>query len=113
MMKIEKFIQKYNLQDSLLEEVEYNKEKKIARLTIDFCYWQQENYTEDVPETGDISIEFQEVDELCYESYPINSDEIVSASLEGNKLELMVFNDVLGEYKKIAISAKDVNVYEN
>ena len=58
-MKISEFIKAYNLHDSLLEKVEYDSEKKIVEIMIDFCYWQQTGYNDNDPETGLISSSLQ------------------------------------------------------
>ncbi len=64
-------------------------------LTIDFCYWQQDNYKEGDLETGIIKLIFNGLKEFNFIKYKINSDEIISASTdESGKLILKVYNDL-------------------
>ena len=109
-MTINEFVNKYNLHDSLLENITYDETDKKAILSIDFCYWQQEDYQDDTDETGMIVIEFDEVELLKYVPYQINSDEIVDISHEDDKITLTVFNDILNDNVDIIIKAKTVMV---
>ena len=84
-MTIKEFVEKYNLHDSLLESINYDKNNRKATLSIDFCYWQQEDYEETLSETGMVLIEFDDVISLNYKHFPINSDEIVECVLEMRK----------------------------
>ena len=76
-MTVKEFIQNYNLHVSLLEKFEYDKNNKIAKIRIDFCYWQQKGYKDDMPETGMIVVRFDNVKNLDFSPYQINSDEII------------------------------------
>ncbi len=110
-MTINEFIQKYNLHDSLLEKVDYDEKNKSVKLEIDFCYWQQLDYTDDMPETWIITIEFIGVNKFDFTPYQINSDEIVEISHnEKNEIALTVMNDISGKYMDLIIHADDVTV---
>ena len=74
-MTINEFVEKYNLHDSLLESIVYDKNNKKSTICVDFCYWQQEDYEESIPETGIILIEFDDVIALNYRPFSINSGE--------------------------------------
>lgn len=109
-MTINEFVNKYNLHDSLLENITYDETTKKIVLSIDFCYWQQDDYKDDMDETGMIVIEFDEVESLKYVPYQINSDEIVDISHEDNRITLTVFNDISNDNIDIIINAKNVTV---
>lgn len=110
-MTIKEFIQNYNLHDSLLEEIDYNKKTATVKLYVDFCYWQQDGYTDEMPETGNIVIKFSECTNLHYSPYRINSDEISKVvSNNENEIVLTVFNDLSGKYIEIEIKASSVSV---
>ena len=110
-MKIDEFIKNYNLHDSLLEDIKYDAANNIVLLTIDFCYWQQDNYKDETLETETIIIKFNETDEIIYNPYQINSDEILKVYLnEENKITIVVYNDLSEECKEITIKANDVSV---
>ena len=109
-MTINEFVNKYNLHDSLLENITYDETTKKIVLSIDFCYWQQDDYKDDMGETGMIVIEFDEVESLKYVPYQINSDEIIDISHEDNRITLTVFNDISNDNIDIIINAKNVTV---
>jgi len=110
-MKIDEFITNYNLHDSLLEDIKYDISNNIVLLIVDFCYWQQNNYKNETPETGTIIIEFSETTELLYEPYKINSDEILKVySNKENTITIMVYNDLSEECKEITIKANNVRI---
>lgn len=109
-MTIGEFINKYNLHDSRLENITYDETTKKVILSIDFCYWQQEDYEDDMDETGMIIIEFDGVESLKYTPYQIDSDEIVDISQKDNEITLTVFNDILNDNIDIIINAKSATV---
>ena len=53
-MKINELLNKYTFHDSLLENISYDKENSKLTLTIDFCFWMQNDYDESQPETGNM-----------------------------------------------------------
>lgn len=107
-MKLNEFIEKHNLHDSLLESIEHDGKQKIVKLIIDFCYWQQDNYKEGTPETGLIVIEFTDVSNFTYLPYQINSDEIIDVVCNNDSIIFVVYNDIEETHKNISITAKDV-----
>ena len=110
-MKILNFFESYHLHDSLLENVEIDEAAKTVMLTVDFCFWQQDNYDSRKPETGIIHILFSDVSQVSFEPYKMNSDEIAPCELlDGNIFKLIVYNDVSETYHSISIRAEDVAV---
>lgn len=109
-MTINEFTNSFNLHDSLLENITYDETAKKVTLIIDFCYWQQEDYEDDMEETGMIVVEFDEVMKLSYTPYSINSDEIVGISHSDDEIILTVFNDISNDNIDIIINAKRVTV---
>lgn len=108
-MTIKDFVQNYNLHDSLLEKINYDKKSATVTLFIDFCYWQQSNYNDEMPETGNIIIQFSGCTLFHCRPYHVNSDEILKAvSNNDNELVLTVFNDLSGRYIDIRINASSV-----
>lgn len=110
-MTIKEFVQNYNLHDSLLERIDYDKEAATVTLHVDFCYWQQNSYTDEMPETGNIIIKFSKCVDFQYIPYRINSDEISKVvSNNENEIVLTVFNDLSGKYIELKIIASSVSV---
>ena len=107
-MKILEFIEKYNLHDSLLEKSEYD--GQTARLFIDFCYWQQDWYTDDMPETGNIIVTFGGCTGFYCPPFQSDSDEILSVSASENRLTLSIYNCPSDDCICITINAAAVSV---
>lgn len=113
-MNISEFCKNYNLHDSLLESVNYDKEKEIVTLEIDFGYWLQKNYTDDIPETGMITLIFSNVSKFDCASFSINSDEIINIeNVSENELYLEVYNDITDECHNLTIIATQVEIKES
>lgn len=109
-MTIKEFIKKYNLHDSLLESITYDEIGSRVTLSIDFCYWQQEDCEEGENETGMILVKFDNVSRLDYVPYQINSDEIVEISSVDDEITFTVFNDIMNDNVDIIIKADNVSV---
>lgn len=111
-MTINNFIKKYNLHDSLLESINYNKKDSTVTLEIDFCYWQQKNYTSIMQETGMIRLIFSNVYEFNCTPFSINSDEIINVSSNSkDRLYIEFYNDVTNECHSACIAAKQVDIF--
>lgn len=112
-MTISEFFSEYNLHDSLLESINYDEERKTITLEIDFCYWQQESYTDDMPETGMIKLIFSNVTKFDYTPFSINSDEIIGVNNNSDgELYLEFFNDRTEECHSLSIIAEEVEIVE-
>ncbi len=110
-MKMIKFITKYNLRGSLLEKVSVNENTVI--LTLDYCYWQQDDYKDGTKETGIVDIVFDHVNNFIHEDYQINSDEIIDVFIDENdQLNIKVFNDINLKYYNCIIDCDRVEFTE-
>ena len=50
-MTVTEFVEKYYLHDSSIEKIDYDADKKILSLTIEFCFWWQPWYNKNEPRT--------------------------------------------------------------
>ncbi len=66
-MTIEQFAEKYYLHDSSLVKVDFDADKKILALTIEFCFWMQEWYDKSEPSNGLIRATFKDVSIFEYD----------------------------------------------
>ena len=75
-MKILNFFESYHLHDSLLENVEIDEAAKTVMLTVDFCFWQQDNYDSRKPENENTAI-FLTIGQMCgcWKMYVNDQDE--------------------------------------
>lgn len=112
-MTIREFCKKYNLHDSLLEQIEICSDNKTAKLTVDFCYWQQNGYDDSEQETGIVFIVFSDLINISYDNHPLNSDEIISCEVDkdGNMI-MQLESDITRSYHTLMISSKNVEMIE-
>ncbi|MBQ4404011.1 MAG: hypothetical protein II857_06320 [Selenomonadaceae bacterium] len=66
-MTIEQFAERYYLHDSSLEKVDFDADKKILALTIEFCFWMQNWYDKSEPTNGLIRATFKDVSIFEYD----------------------------------------------
>ncbi|MBQ6130961.1 MAG: hypothetical protein IJL12_01270 [Selenomonadaceae bacterium] len=66
-MTIEQFAERYYLHDSSLEKVDFDVDKKILALTIEFCFWMQNWYDKSEPSNGLIRATFKDVSIFEYD----------------------------------------------
>ena len=111
-MTITKFIQTYNLHDSLLESIQVNKEQNTVRLGIDLCYWQQPEYREGDSESGVVYALFSGVESVEYEPWSIDDDDILQCSYDQNTntFRMVVASDGYREIHSISICAAGVTL---
>lgn len=112
-MTIINFIKMHNLHDSLLEKVDVYPERQAVVLTVDYCYWQQNEYRDGDAETGIVTITFSGVKDFCYDDHKLNSDEIIACTVDsGDRLVMQVASDITGDNHTVIISAEDVEMEE-
>ena len=66
-MTIEQFAEWFYLHDSSLEKVDFDADKKILALTIEFCFWMQNWYDKSEPTNGLIRATFKDVSIFEYD----------------------------------------------
>ncbi|MBR2733420.1 MAG: hypothetical protein IKD80_04125 [Selenomonadaceae bacterium] len=63
------FEDRYYLHDSSIDKIDFDADKKILTLTIDFCFWMQNWYDATIPKNGLITVTFENVSRYSYEDY--------------------------------------------
>lgn len=112
-MTLQEFTTKYNFHDSLLENITYNAESSELILLIDFCYWMQENYNNEEPETGMISVIFKNVFDFSGLEGECDDYSILHIKLIGGKINIGVLDDFNDEYYTITFYADEVIINLN
>lgn len=100
---------KYNLHDSLIEELNYNKDENRLEIKIELCNWKQIEYKDTEPELVDIRIVFDDIQqyEISVSNFIFDSNEILDVlNIDKNtiKIVFMAENDA----ETIIISAKNI-----
>lgn len=85
---------KYNLHDSLIEQVVYDVKNGTVDIKMDLCNWLQNGYVEGDPENKIIHMLFSEVSYMKkeYYEYDLDSSEILDVSEIDNNTIKIVFN---------------------
>lgn len=110
-MTQQEFITKYNFHDSLIDDVSFDAVSKQVVMRIDFAYWMQEWYTEDMAETDTLTIIFNEVSQfVCPEDVPWEQISIIQASLENDNIKFALMNDITDGYLDIFIKCKSISI---
>lgn len=80
-MTLQEFRRKYYLHDSSIEKIEYDADKKVLTMKIEFCFWMQNWYDKTTPKNGLIAVTFEDVSIFEYDddiADKIFSDELDS-----------------------------------
>ena len=104
-MSISDLLQSFEFHDGLLDDVVYDRDKKEVRMVIDFCYWMQEGYRDEDPETGMVELVFRDVS--VYEGLEgeVDSFSVLHMKLEDRFLLIGVLDDDTDEFHEIRLQA--------
>lgn len=125
-MTLQEFREKYYLHDSSIEKIDFNADKKVLTLKIDFCFWMQLWYKKSEPTNGFIRVTFEDISLFEYDNdiaERIFSDELDSeirdAELDEDgclnffSVEYAFYNsDYDDTYWQLKINAANVEVEE-
>lgn len=115
------FVERYYLHDSNIERVDFDADKKVLTLIIEFCFWWQPWYKKDEPKNGLIRVTFKDVSSFEYDddiAGRIFSDELDSEILlgdydDGNLIIVAVeYLEPEDIYYRLKIKAAGVEVEE-
>ena len=84
-MTLQEFRGQYYLHDSSIKKIEFDADKKVLTMKIDFCFWMQLWYDKTTPKNGLISVTFEDVSLFEYDDNiadKIFSDELDSEILD-------------------------------
>ena len=110
-MTINSFLSDHYLHDSLVEKVTY--ENDAVDLTIDFCFWMQEGYRENEPETGIIHLHFPDVTSFSGPSGSLDDYSILEADYQDCCLTLLLMDDYNNTSYELKITSASGNVEVN
>ena len=110
-MTIQDFVTKYNLHDSLIDAVLYNGDANTVEMHINFAFWMQEWYTEDMDETGILKVMFNNVNLFdCPNDVPWEQISIIQATVKGDTIKFALMNDITDGYLEIMIKCNSISV---
>lgn len=103
-MKLSELINRYDLHDSMIENVHVSKISQTITVDITLCNWKQPNYSEDEPELISSSLVFENIYEFEIEPKDthFDGDEIIQTeTIEKNNKEKL---------KIVAYDGKDTKI---
>ena len=95
-MKINEFINNYNLHDSILEKAINNSNDNTLEMEIELCNWKQSSFVEGQPEMLKLNFIFKGVSMFCTEpcEYRLDDDDILEVQLSNDgMLKIVTRND--------------------
>ena len=109
-MTINELSKLYYFHDSLLDNIEINRDRFTVVLTIDFCFWAQAGYKESDPETGIIKLSFSGVEIFPELEGDLDSYSILNTSCtDDGTWTIVALDDETDICYNIIIKANDVN----
>ncbi|MFL0197611.1 hypothetical protein ACJDU8_18870 [Clostridium sp. WILCCON 0269] len=112
-MKLHKLLEDYDLHDSLVEDIQFDADKKRLIIGIELCNWRQKSYKENEPEMLSCKLIFDRVrkyefdtDYKTFEDNEILEAEIIHTK-NGNKLKLALYGI---DVKVIEIQSDNVEI---
>lgn len=111
-MKLSEFVSRYNLHDSYIESVEYDRSRRITTLKIHFAFWMQADYREGTPETGLLIAAFHNVRQYqCEGGDPAGPFVgILGTECNGDRITISLLDDETVNCFNMTIAAEDVTV---
>ena len=124
-MTLQEFREKYYLHDSSIEKIDFDADKKVLTMKIEFCFWMQNWYDKTTPKNGLIAVTFENVSRFEYDddiADKIFSDELDSeirdaepdadGNLEFFSVEYSFNSDSDDIYWLLKVKAANVEVTE-
>lgn len=110
-MTLKELNSNYYFHDSLLDKIEVDRVQATVVLTIDFCFWAQEDYKETDPETGIIKLSFSEVEIFPELEGDLDSYSILNTSYTDDGSWMVVaLDDETDNCYRISIKANGVSL---
>lgn len=111
MMTIKELFENYEFHDSLINKIEFNKEKRTLSMNIELCNYEQRNYKESDDETSIVDFIFEGCDTYNDLVGELDAYSILETVLNSdNQITFNVMDDFSNEYYELHISAKKVEV---
>ena len=109
-MTIQEFCEKYYLHDSCITRIDYINESKQLEITINFCQWAQEWFTNDKPENIWLKLIFHDVDTYKGITGDIDYFSVLDAEIKDEKLRLFILDDIHDESYEYYLSPSDIEI---
>lgn len=109
-MTIQELRKQYYFHDSCITKIEYLKELKVLEISMDFCLWAQEWYTESDPENVWMKLTFYNIDEYDGITGDIDYFSILDAEVKDDKFWMYILDDFHDQEYEYYLSPSEVKV---
>jgi len=96
-MTIKQLTDKYYFHDSCVTNITFSAETQRLIITMDFCQWAQEWYTEKEPENVWLKLTFHGIDEYNGITGDIDYFSILDAEIKDDRFRLFILDDFHNE----------------
>lgn len=110
-MTMAEFTTKYVLHDSIIEAFDYDDKNTKVIITVNFCFWLQEDYNESDPENGLLKFTFNHVSNLKYDNdVDFSNASILKTDENDGTVIITLLDDLSGECYELSFSADNVEI---
>lgn len=109
-MTIQELCNKYYFHDSCITKIDYRRNNSELDITMDFCQWAQEGYSEQDPENIWLKLIFRGIEEYDGITGDIDYFSILDVEVKEDKLWISILDDFHDEYYEYYLSPSDVEV---
>lgn len=109
-MTNKEFVENYIMHDSLIDSIETDNDG-VVRMVIDFAYWMQKDFVEGNPETGPLTVVFNNVSRFeCPKDLPLSEISILKTSIEEDAVKFALLNDMTNDCYDIIIVTSNIEI---
>ena len=109
-MKIKSLLEKYSFHDSTIEKINYNSIENVLTITIDFCYWMQNDFVDGNKENGLVDLVFSDVYEYDNLLGDIDSFTILDILETSKGIKFNIIDAYNQKYYSISIECSNVEL---
>ncbi len=110
-MTAKDFVKDYIMHDSLIDKVEVLEGGAKIVVSIDFAFWMQSGYNETDPETGTLTVTFNDVSAFYIpKNVDWNEISILETAILGETVVFKLMNDMTDAYLELKICSNDIRI---
>ena len=109
-MTIKEFARRYTLHDSLVKKIEYDHPSKTLYMTVDFCWFMQDEYDERSPMPDIVQLVFSDVSAYDGLQGEIDDFSILWLESDENQITIALLDDFHDKLHQLRFQAENVSL---
>ena len=109
-MNVKDFLNKYELHDSIIENIEYDVNKRMLFMELDFCFWMQKDFQDGDMETGKMILQFLDVNQYDGLQGVIDSFSILDVNILDDVMVFSIMDDFNEKFYEVKVDSSDVYI---